>query len=211
MKIVTINGSPRNSGNTAYTLDVASTVFKNEGIETERIDIGVRAIRGCAGCRLCRQRLDRRCIANDDIVNSYLETLFTADGLLVSSPVYYAGINGALKSFLDRAFFVASANGALFRHKVGAGMVAVRRAGATTALEQINKYLAISEMFVPTSSYWGMAYGMAPGESAQDVEGVQTAQVLAANMAWLLKALDAARKIIPPPAAQAKIMMNFIR
>lgn len=211
MKIVTINGSPRNNGNTAYTLDVASSVFKDEGIVTERIDIGVRAIRGCAGCRLCRQRLDRSCIANDDAVNSHLETLFAADGLLISSPVYYAGINGALKSFLDRAFYVAGANGGLFRHKVGAGLVAVRRAGATTALEQINKYLTISEMFVPTGSYWAMVYGMTPGEAARDEEGIQTVRALAANMAWLLKALDAARKTTPPPAVQKKVMMNFIR
>ena len=142
------------------------------------------------------------------MVNRNLETLFTADGLLVGSPVYYAGVNGALKCFLDRAFFVAGANGGLFRHKVGAGVVAVRRGGEIAAWDQLNKYFAISEMFIPSGNYWNMVFGLEPGEARRDPEGMQTLRVLGANMAWLLKNL-AAGAAAPPPATD-KVMTNFI-
>ena len=204
MKVVAINGSPKRNGNTALALDAISEVLEAEGIRAERMDVGGERLHGCSGCGACRQKANRKCRLDDDGLNDRLETLFAADGIILGSPVYYAGINGALKSFLDRAFFVAGANGSLFRHKAGASLVAVRRAGAATALDQLNKYLSICEMFIATGNYWSMVYGRAPGEAAGDAEGMQCARVLGANLAWLLKAVEAGRKNVPPPPSRTK-------
>ena len=209
MKIVIVNGSPNADGNTSIALEEAAAALRENGIHTERIEIGRGALHGCAACGACWEKQNRRCAFDDDMVNRNLDALFAADGLLIGSPVYYAGINGALKCFLDRAFFVAGANGGLFRRKVGAGVVAVRRGGETTAWDQLNKYFTISEMLVPSGNYWNMVFGLEPGEARQDLEGMQTMRTLGANMAWLLKSL-AAGAIAPPPAAD-KIMTNFIR
>ncbi|MCC8180216.1 MAG: flavodoxin family protein, partial [Planctomycetes bacterium] len=188
MKVVTINGSAKPKGNTALALDRVSAVLNAQGIETERIEIGKDAMHGCIACGMCAQKRNRRCVFDDDLLNKVIDTMIEADGMVIGSPVHYAGIGGALKSFLDRAFFVASASGALFRHKIGAGVVAVRRGGEIAAFDQLNKYFTISEMFVPSSTYWNMVFGMAPGEAAGDGEGMQTMDILGQNMAWLLKA-----------------------
>lgn len=209
MKVIAINGSANPKGNTAYALDQACEALRKNGIDTERIEIGKKAIHGCIGCGVCFEKQNRRCIFNDDILNPSMDALLAADGLLIGSPVYYAGINGALKSFLDRAFFVAMANGNVFRHKAGAGVVAVRRGGEVAAWEQLNKYFTISEMFVPSGNYWNMVFGLEPGEAAQDAEGTQNMKILGNNMAWLLKALDAQKSSLPP--FEEKEMTNFIR
>lgn len=211
MKVVLINGSARQKGNTAFALNTVEQVLTEQGIQTERIEIGREAIHGCIGCGACMQKMDRTCRFTDDKVNEWIQTMIAADGMVIGSPVYYAGINGALKSFLDRAFFVAAVNGALFRHKVGAGVIAVRRAGSVVALDQLNKYFGISEMVIPTSIYWNEIHGMMPGEAQQDVEGVQCMRVLAGNMAWLLKLIEHGKGAVPPPAPEEKIFMNFIR
>lgn len=209
MKTILINGSPKKNGNTATALAAAGEALREQGIETEVLEIGTNAIHGCIACGYCSQKKNRRCVFDDDCLNGSLDALFAADGVLIGSPVYYAGINGALKSFLDRAFFVGSANGSLFRHKVGAAVVAVRRGGEIAAWDQLNKYFTISEMFVPSSFYWNMAFGMAPGEAKQDVEGMQTMRRLGENMAWLLKSIAAGRESLPPE--MEKTRMNFIR
>jgi len=211
MKVVMINGSPRPKGNTAFALGTVAKVLEEQGIQTERIDIGRDPLHGCIGCGTCMRQLNRQCRFTDDPVNGWLQTMLEADGLLIGSPVYYAGINGALKAFLDRAFFVASANGKLFRHKVAAGVIAVRRAGSVLSLDQLNKYFAISEMFIPTSNYWNEIHGLMPGEAAGDAEGEQCLRVLGANMAWLLKIIEHGKGAVPPPALEEKIMTNFIR
>lgn len=211
MKVVTINGSSRTSGNTATALDEISAVLNEKGIETERIQIGSDAIHGCVGCGYCAKQQNRRCVFDDDILNKNIDCFLDADGVIIGSPVYYAGINGALKCFLDRAFYVASANGALMRHKPGAGVVAVRRGGETTAWDQLNKYFTISEMFVPSSHYWNMVFGMQPGEAKQDVEGLQCMRILGENMAWLLNAVAGAGGANPLPPRTPKTPMNFIR
>ncbi|MDL2227155.1 flavodoxin family protein [Deltaproteobacteria bacterium OttesenSCG-928-M10] len=212
MKVLLINGSSKTKGNTALALDTAAMVFADNKIETDRIDIGKAAIHGCVGCGACFQKQNRRCVQfTDDPVNEWLEKILTADGLMIGSPVYYAGINGALKALLDRAFFVAAGNGGLMRHKVGAAVTAVRRAGSLPALEQIHKYFSISEMFMPSGNYWPQVFGLAPGEGAGDDEGLQCVGVLAANMAWLMKLMDYGREALPPPAAQNKVKTNFIR
>ncbi len=211
MNVITINGSSKKDGNTAIALDTVSEALKAEGISTKRIEIGSKAIHGCIGCGRCGREQDRRCVFGDDILNHSLDDLFAADGVVVGSPVYYAGINGAVKCFLDRAFYVGAANGHLFRHKVGAGVVAVRRGGETTAWDQLNKYFTISEMYVPSGHYWNMLFGTAPGEGRQDAEGLQTMQLLGRNMAWLLKAIDQSKTAMPLPPQVDKTYTNFIR
>lgn len=209
MKVIAVNGSSNAKGNTAAALDKVCGVLEKNGIETERIEIGKGALHGCVGCGYCAKERNRRCVFNDDMLNGAMDALLDADGMVVGSPVYFAGINGALKSFLDRAFRVGGANGRLFRHKVGAGVVAVRRGGEIAAWEQINKYFTISEMFVPSANYWNMVFGHAPGEALQDVEGMQCMEVLGENMAWLLRAAAGGKDSLP--AAVDKQAMNFIR
>ena len=134
-----------------------------------------------------------------------------ADGILLGSPVHYAGIGATMKCFLDRAFYVAGVNGGLLRHKVGASVVAVRRSGGSSTFDALNHYITYSEMLLPGSNYWNIAHGTTPGEVLQDEEGLQLLRVLGRNMAWLLKSLDAANNVVPPPAAEKKIFTNFIR
>jgi len=209
MNVVMINGSPKEQGNTAFALSTVAKVLEEQGIRTERINIGRDPLHGCIGCGTCAKQQNRQCRFTDDPVNGWLQTMLGADGLVIGSPVYYAGINGALKAFLDRAFFVATANGRLFRHKAGAGVVAVRRAGSVTAFEQLNKYFSISEMFIPTGNYWNEIHGRLPGEADGDEEGKQSLRVLGANMAWLLKLIEHGKNAVPAPAMEEKIMTNL--
>ena len=212
MKTVLVNGSSKTNGNTAFALNEAARVLSARGVEVERIDIGRQAIHGCIGCGGCAQKRNRECVQfKDDPVNGWIQTMIEADGMIIGSPVYYSGMNGALKSFLDRAFFVASANGSLFRHKVGAGVAAVRRAGSIATLDQILHYFTISEMFVPGGNYWTEIHGRAPGEAAGDPEGLQCIRTMAENMAWLLRMIEQTRSTLPPPAMEEKIFTNFIR
>lgn len=211
MHVLMINGSPRPKGNTAFALDTVARALEEQGITTAGIDIGGQVIRGCTSCWSCMKKQNQKCRFEDDSVNEILARMVEADGFVIGSPVYYAGINGTLKSFLDRAFFVASVNGGLFRHKVGAAVTAVRRGGAVPAFEQINKYFSIAEMFMPAGTYWNMVYGMMPGEAAQDEEGVQCMRVLGANMGWLLRLMEYGKGAVPPPAAEPRAMTNFIR
>lgn len=211
MKVVAINGSPRKKGNTAFALNTVLEVLEKEGIETQLLHIGKDPIRGCTSCYVCMQKQNRQCRYTDDCVNEYFDIMAGADGILLGSPVYYAGIAGGMKAFLDRIFFVAQANNGLFRLKVGAGVAAVRRAGSLLTVDQLHKYLGISEMLIPTSNYWNEIHGLEPGEAAKDDEGVQCMQVLGANMAWLLKLIEHGKAAVPPPAKVEKIMTNFIR
>ena len=207
MKVLAINGSPKLDGNTFIALDTVLKELEKEGISTEVIHLGGKAVHGCIACFKCRESGDGRCVLKDG-ANEWIAKMVEADGLLLGSPVYYAGINGTLKSFLDRAFFAA---GSSMRLKVGAGIVAVRRAGSSTALDQLNKYFSISEMLVPASNYWNMAHGMMPGEVQGDSEGLQIMRVLGRNMAWLMKLVEYGRKNLPPPEPESKVMTNFIR
>jgi multimeric flavodoxin WrbA len=211
MKVIAINGSPRQAGNTALALNTVLQVLEENGIATETIHIGKEAVRGCVGCYVCMQKSDRRCRFADDCVNDCIARMAEADGILLGAPVYYAGMAGTMKAFLDRAFFVAAANGGLFRLKVGAGVAAVRRAGSVTAVDQLQKYLTISEMILPGSTYWPMVHGLMPGEAAQDAEGLQCMRVLGANMAWLLKLMEHGKGAVPPPAQAPQVRTNFIR
>ncbi len=213
MKVVAINGSPKNNGNTAHLIDTIAQELAKEGIETEVMHIGNKTIRGCFGCGGCAKNQDERCVAKDDeYVNTCIQKMKEADGILIGSPVHFAGIAGTMKSFLDRAFYVSSANGNLFRHKVGASIVAVRRSGGVTTFDQLNHYLTYAEMMIPTTNYWNVVHGTLPGEVKEDLEGQQIARLLGKNMAWSLKLNQLAKdQNLVAPEREAKVRTNFVR
>jgi multimeric flavodoxin WrbA len=210
MKVLAINGSPKAEGNTALALSTVLKELEAEGIVTETLHIGNKPVRGCLGCGACMKKGDCKCVIPDG-ANEWIAKMVDADGILLGSPVYYAGINGTLKSFLDRAFYVAAGAGYRMRLKVGAGVVVARRAGTTASLDQLNKYFTIAEMLVPSSNYWNLAHGAAPGEAADDAEGLQIMRILGRNMAWLMKCVEWGRHNLPTPLREEKIKTNFIR
>lgn len=211
MKVVAFNGSARKEGNTTGCLNTVFGELNKEGIETEMILVGKNKIRGCIACYTCRKELNERCVIDDDPVNEWIQKMKAADGILLGSPVYFSGASGTMKSFLDRAFFVSSGNGNLFRHKVGASVAAVRRTGGIPTVDTLNHYIAYSEMFMPGSNYWNVAHGAMPGEMEQDAEGKQIMEMLGRNMAWLMKVIEAGSTKISPPARVDKVTTNFIR
>ena len=208
MKVIAINGSPKANGNTHTALTLVGEQLQKEGIEFEIIHVGNKLIRGCMACGACAKNLNEQCIVQDE-VNDCLQKLKTADGILLGAPVHYAGIAGTMKSFLDRLFYVAGVNGGLFRHKVGASVVAVRRSGGVPTFDALNHYITYAEMLMPGSNYWNVIHGREPGEVLQDHEGNQVMRVLGKNMAWLLK-LAAAGKA-QAPEREDKIVTNFVR
>lgn len=190
MKVVAFNGSARRNGNTAILVRRVLEELEKEGIETELVQLAGERIRGCTACRGCVANQDGRCTIDDDVVNECIRKMVEADGIILASPTYFADVSAEMKALIDRAGFVARANGGLFRRKVGAAVVAVRRAGAIHAFDSINHFLFISEMVVPGSSYWNLGFGHAPGEVESDQEGIETMRVLGSNMAWLLKMIN---------------------
>lgn len=205
MKLLIINGSPRAEGNTALVLKEMEPLFRAQGIETEIIQIGTQAIRGCVGCRVCREK--GQCVF-DDMVNETAEKLKQADGLLIATPVYYAGMNGTLKALLDRLFYSASYD---LTMKVGAGFAVARRGGLTATYDSIHKYFGVSGMPIATSNYWNGVHGRDKGEAAEDAEGLQTVRVLARNMAFLMKSIALGKEQLGLPEQEEKISTNFVR
>ncbi len=187
MKVIAINGSPRKGGNTSSALEVMQRVFSKEGVEFEMIDLGVKPIRGCIACRKCSENQNEQCIFSDDIVNESVQKMKNADAIILGSPVYFAGIAGGMKSFLDRVFYVSGANGNLFKGKVGASVVAVRRSGGSATFSALNYYLGITQMLMASSNYWHIIHGRDKGEAQFDAEGVQAMEVLAGNMLHLMR------------------------
>jgi len=208
MKVVAINGSPKANGNTAYAIKVVFEQLESEGIETEIIHVGNQIVRGCAGCNMCAKNQDEKCVLKGDKLNEWLQIMKDADGLIFASPIYFSGVAGTMKSFMDRAFYVAGVNGSMFRHKVGASVVAVRRTGGMPAFQELNNYIHYSEMVVSTSNYWNVIHGTMPGDAEKDLEGNQIMRMLGKNMAWLLKSLN--QSTVPKPEAEKKIFTNFI-
>jgi multimeric flavodoxin WrbA len=186
MKVVAFNGSPRPNGNTAMLIKQVFTVLQQEGIETEMIQVGGHLLHGCVACYQCGVNKNGRCVQEDPI-NEWIESMRDADGIILASPTYFADVTSELKALIDRAGFVARANGGLFKRKVGAAVVAVRRAGGIHAFDSINHFFLIQEMLVPGSCYWNMGFGRDKGEVAKDEEGLKTMTILGENMAWLLK------------------------
>lgn len=190
MKVLAINGSPRSHGNTATLIDKVLAELKKEGIETELVQLGGRKIHGCTACMKCFESRNNRCAIDNDILNELVNKMAGADGIIIGSPTYFANISSEVKALIDRAGLVAIANGHLLKRKVGAAVVAVRRAGATNAFDAINKFFLINQMMVPGSAYWNMGFGLGEQEVKDDEEGMNTMTILGENMAWLLRKLN---------------------
>lgn len=207
MKVLLVNGSPNKKGCTDTALGEVEKELNKQDIETEVFYIGKKPIRGCTACAKCLE--SGKCVFDDDAVNIALDKAEKSDGFIFGSPVHYAGASGFITSFLDRCFFAGSDR---FAYKPGAAVVSCRRGGATAAFDQLNKYFTISNMPVVSSQYWNMVHGNTPQEVVQDLEGMQIMRTLGRNMAWLLKAIEAARKTgIVPPVPEERIWTNFIR
>ncbi len=187
MKVVAFNGSARKDGNTAILIRRVFTELEAAGIETELVQLAGQTIRGCTACGTCKKKQNRRCVIDDDIVNDCIEKMAAADGILLASPVYFADITAETKALIDRVGYVGRANGNMFRRKVGAAIVAARRAGFVHAFDSINHFFLIGQMIIPGSIYWNLGVGREIGDVEQDEEGLQTMQVLGENMAWLMQ------------------------
>lgn len=207
MKVLLVNGSPHPKGCTFTALSEVAGALEKAGIETQLMQIGGKAIRGCIACGKCAET--GYCIFTDDPVNEGIDLLRAADGLVVGAPVYYAGPNATLCAFLDRVFFMKAAP---YAYKPACAVVSCRRGGATASFDRLNKYFTIARMPVVSSQYWNEIHGNTAEEARQDLEGLQTMRTLGANMAWMLKCFAAGReKGILPPEPEPGIYTNFIR
>ncbi len=211
MKVIAFNGSPRKEGNTYQALKLVCDELEKKGIETEIIQVGSQDIRGCMGCNQCFKKRDGKCVIKTDYVSLWIEKMKQADGILLGSPVHYSAVAANMKAFLDRAFYVAGANDSMFRHKVGASVVSVRRSGGLPTFNELNHYLNYSEMILATSNYWNVIHGTRPGDIHQDEEGVQIMRVLGKNMAWILKLVENGKDKVIEPELEAKKYTNFVR
>ena len=205
MKVLIINGSPKANGNTAIAVNEMVKVFEADGIETEVVQIGNKVVRGCIGCGSCVNT--GKCVF-DDAVNEIAPKFEEADGLVVASPVYYASANATLVACLDRLFYSSHFDKTM---KVGASVAVARRGGCSATFDELNKYFTISGMPVASSQYWNSVHGAAPGEAAQDAEGLQTMRTLARNMAFLMKGIALAKEKYGLPEEEDRIATNFIR
>ncbi len=190
MKVVAFNGSPRKNGNTYHALKTVCQVLEQNGIETEIVQVGGKLLWGCQGCNSCRENPEHRCILGDDGMNGFFDKMVEADGILIGSPVYYGNVSTETKALIDRCGMLAGANGAALKRKVGAPVIAVRRAGSNFTYAAINYFFGISQMIIPTSRYWNMTLALNEGDYEKDAEGIETFRVLGENMAWLLKKLE---------------------
>jgi len=186
MKVIAVNGSPREGGNTSILIDRVLAKLGETGVETEAYQLGGKPIHGCRACYACFENKDGRCAFDDDVANECIAKMVQADGIILASPTYFSDLTPELKALIDRAGFVGMANGGLFRRKVGAAVVAVRRAGGVHVFDSINHFFLISQMIVPGSRYWNVGIGRDKGDVAEDGEGIKTMEVLGENMAWLL-------------------------
>ena len=205
MKVLVVNGSPHLTGCTDRALREVEATLLAAGVEVERVNIGNKDVRGCIGCNFCREH--GRCVFND-VVNETAPKFAEAAGLVVGTPVYYAGANGQALAFLDRLFY--STSGVVDKTmKVGAAVVSSRRAGSTSAFDEINKYFTISTMPVVPSTYWNEVHGFTAQDVEADLEGLQTMRNLGKNIAFMVKAIDAARKADGLPEQERGVFTNF--
>jgi multimeric flavodoxin WrbA len=204
MGILLINGSPHEKGCTYTALSEVAGELNRNGFETEIRHIGNEPVRGCRACGACQNT--GLCALDDDPCNAIIGLMGAAQGVVIGSPVYFAGVNGALCALLDRAFFAARRQ---LAYKPGAAVVSCRRGGAGSAFDRLNKYFTISNMPVVSSQYWNSVHGNTPDEVRRDEEGLQVMRVLGRNMAWLLKSIRAGD--LPAPAPEAPLRTDFIR
>jgi multimeric flavodoxin WrbA len=190
MKVVGINGSPRKDGNTAILIKAVFEELNQQGIDTELISLADKNIKGCIACRACIKNKNQQCVIKNDDFNASLEKMISADGIILGSPVYSAGVTSQIKALIDRASIVLAANKGLLKHKVGATVIAARRGGAMSAVDTLHHFLHSKEMFLVGSTYWNMVYGNEIGDVEQDQEGMNNMKNLGENMAWLLKKIN---------------------
>lgn len=204
-KFLMINGSPNEYGCTYTALNEVAQTLKKHEIDSEIIYLGKKAVQGCIACMYCRKH--GRCVFND-LVNELTARLSEFDGIVVGSPVYYAGPTGQICSFLDRFFFSQMGN---FHNMLAASVVSCRRGGATAAFDRLNKYFTISNMMVAGSQYWNMVHGFTPEDVQKDLEGLQTMRTLGENLAWMLECIKAGKlNGIKTPEYEKAIFTNFI-
>ena len=187
MKAIAFNGSPRKDGNTSILIQHVFLELEKEGIETELIQVGGKKIHGCRACFRCFENKDQLCFYKDDIVNECLEKMIAADIIILGSPTYFSNVTSEIKALIDRTGLIALANNHIFKRKIGAAVISVRRAGATDAFDAINKFFLINQMIVPGSVYWNLGIGRQEGEVNNDSEGLNTMKVLGQNIAWLAR------------------------
>jgi multimeric flavodoxin WrbA len=217
MKVIAFNGSPNKDGNTSLLIKHVLTEIEKEGIKTEVVQIGGKKVSPCSACWKCMENKDNRCVQDDDMVNDCIEKMIGADAIIIGSPTYFASVTPEIKAFMDRAFFVAKANDSLFQQKLGASVIAVRRAGAVCVYDTINHYFGISGMYSTGSIYWNLGIGLKPGDVENDPEGIETMKQIGQNIAWFVKEdsqkvsiglfflffLDCKKQISPPTTGTA--------
>lgn len=205
MKVLLINGSPKEHGNTFRSLSEVAKILNEEGIETEIVSIGKQAVQGCIACGWCGR--NGKCTYNDELYSKICRIVKDGiDGLVVGSPVYYGGPNGSLCALLDRIFYSLSSH---LQYKPAAGVVVCRRGGASAAFDRLNKYFTMSNMPLVSSQYWNMVYGQTPGQVEKDEEGMQTMRTLGRNMAWMIKRLNLQEN--QTPQGEPRVWTNFVR
>ena len=210
MKVLLVNGSPHENGTTFTALKEVQNELELNGIESEIFWIGNKPISGCIGCYAC-SKLGKCAI--DDIVNEFVLKASEVDGFIFGTPVHYAGMSGLLTSFMDRVFYsTACAKNDCFKFKPVASVICARRAGTTATYDQINKYFGITQMPIISTRYWNMAFGRKAEDVTKDEEGMQALRILARNMTYFLKCIEAGReKGITPPPQEKPTLTNFIR
>ncbi|MDR0448046.1 MAG: flavodoxin family protein [Treponema sp.] len=205
MKVIAFNGSPHYEGVVAKGISVMTEELSKEGISVETIHVGDKNIHGCMHCQKCREI--KQCIISGDPVNEAFEKIQAADGVILGTPVYYGGVAGTFKSFLDRLFFP----GPVMQYKVGAAVVSLRRTGGIAAFHQLNNYFNLTQMIITPGIYWDVIHGMNQEEVSEDLEGLQIMETQGRNMAWLLKTLEAGKNNVPYPVPITKrVRTNFI-
>ena len=190
MKVVAFNGNPREDRNTTYLINSVFEQLKKENIDCELVNLAGKNIHGCIACDKCAENMDKRCAVKNDFLNDCIEKMLIADCIILASPTYFSNVTAEMKALIDRAGHVSRVNGNLFKRKVGAGVVSVRRAGAIHVFNSLNLFFLIGEMIVPGSSYWNLAIGRDKGEVSSDPEGIETMKTLGRNLAWLLKKIE---------------------
>ena len=210
LKVLAINGSPHADGGTFQAINIVAKELEKFNIETEILQIGNKVIQGCRGCGTCKKgNTNDLCVFNNDEVNLAIEKMKTCDGIILGSPVYYAGINGTMKSFLDRFFYAGASS---LRHKVATSVVSVRRAGGVATFDQLNHFLYLAEALIVPSIYWNVVHGTTEDTIQQDKEGLQILENLGQNMAWLLKMREATKdSLVEPSPIASKTRTSFIR
>ena len=204
MKVLIVNRSAHRDGNVSVAIGELKKVFAAEGVEVEKVELGIKRVPGCLGCYTCKKL--GKCVV-EDVVNEAADKFKEADGLVVASPVYYASPNGTLVSFLDRLFFSTPFDK---RMKVGASVAVARRGGCSATFDVLNKYFTISGMPIASSQYWNSVHGCAPGEAEEDAEGLQTMRTLAKNMVFLMKSIALGKEKFGLPEKEHPVQTNFI-